>query len=50
MRRPGDKTPPPPGGRAGARLRLYVEQREPVSNAPKKKTAKKRTTKKAKKR
>ena len=50
MRRPGDKKAPPPGGRAAARLRLYVEQREPVSSAPKKKTAKTRAPKKAKKR
>jgi hypothetical protein len=59
MKRPGDTTPAPPGGRAAARLRLYAEQRgsdsgspmkETASGRPAKKTTKKKRIKKKKKR
>jgi len=30
IRRPGDKTPPPPGGRAAERLRMFEEARQPA--------------------
>jgi len=31
MKRPGDKTPDPPGGRAADRLRMFEEARKPPS-------------------
>jgi hypothetical protein len=31
MKRPGDTTPDPPGGRAAERLRLFEEARKPPS-------------------
>lgn len=31
IRRPGDTTPPPPGGRAAERLRMFEEARQPAS-------------------
>jgi hypothetical protein len=33
-RRPGDKTPEPPGGRAAERLREFIEERFPDGLAP----------------
>jgi hypothetical protein len=30
IRSPGDKTPPPPGGRAAERLRMFEEARQPA--------------------
>jgi hypothetical protein len=38
VRRPGDKTPEPPGGRAAERLRMFEEARRPkeVSSTQKK--------------
>jgi hypothetical protein len=41
-RRPGDKAPEPPGGRAAERLRMFEEARRPktVSRRQKKKAAK----------
>ena len=52
MRRPGDTTPPPPGGRVAARKQLFVDQRSPVERprATKKavrKSRKKKGTKRA---
>jgi hypothetical protein len=37
-KRPGDKTPEPPGGRAAERLRMFEDARRPreVSGRPKK--------------
>jgi hypothetical protein len=50
MKRPGDTTPAPPGGRVAARLRMYEEQRGSDSGSPIKTKAKKRKkTKKTKK-
>ena len=34
MRRPGDRTPEPPGGRAAARLRQFEDSRRPPVNDP----------------
>jgi hypothetical protein len=43
MKRAGDKTPDPPGGRAAARLKMFEEARAlpetPVISAPERKTA-----------
>jgi hypothetical protein len=45
IRRPGDKTPEPPGGRAAERLRMFEQARRPdVSHPPSRK--KKPTTRK----
>jgi len=33
MRRPGDNSPDPPGGRAAERLRDFLEKRMPVDQA-----------------
>ena len=33
-RRPGDKTPEPPGGRAAERLRMFEEARRPKKVSP----------------
>lgn len=49
MKRPGDTTPAPPGGRVAARLRLYEEQRGSDSGSPMKKTSVVRAVTKAKK-
>jgi hypothetical protein len=54
MKRPGDTTPAPPGGRVAARLRMFAEQRGSDSGSPMKKAtavraatkAKRKTTKK----
>lgn len=42
VRRPGDKTPDPPGGRAAQRLRMFVQARTPdvPSHAKRKKASK----------
>jgi hypothetical protein len=53
MRRPGDTTRPPEGGRVAARRRLYTEQRslEPSeSEAKKQAPARRKATKPKKKR
>ena len=42
IRRPGDKTPEPPGGRAAERLRMFEEARRPP-RPPRKKTTKRKT-------
>jgi hypothetical protein len=36
-KRPGDKTPEPPGGRAAERLRMFEEARRPKEASPKRK-------------
>jgi hypothetical protein len=36
-KRPGDKTPEPPGGRAAERLRMFEEARQPKEVSPKRK-------------
>jgi len=36
-KRPGDKTPEPPGGRAAERLRMFEEARRPKAVSPKRK-------------
>ena len=36
-KRPGDKTPDPPGGRAAERLRMFEEARRPKGESPKRK-------------
>jgi hypothetical protein len=43
MKRPGDKTPEPPGGRAAERLRMFEDARRPkeASGKPKKGTLRK---------
>ncbi len=33
-RRPGDKTPPPPGGRAAERLRMFEQARKQKGTIP----------------
>ena len=38
IRRPGDTTPEPPGGRAAERLRMFERARQPSKNSPDKKT------------
>ncbi len=45
IRRPGDKTPEPPGGRAAERLRMFEEARRPQlpKSAPPKKPTKPKT-------
>ena len=50
MKRPGDTTPAPPGGRVAARLRMYEEQRSSDSGSPIKKATAARAATKAKKR
>jgi hypothetical protein len=47
VRRPGDKTPEPPGGRAAERLRMFEQARRPdVTQTQKKKpTSTKKPTK-----
>lgn len=50
MKRPGDTTPAPPGGRVAARLRMYEEQRGSGSGSPIKKATAARAATKAKKR
>ena len=50
MKRPGDTTPVPPGGRVAARLRMYEEQRGSDSGSPIKKATAARAATKAKKR
>ena len=49
MRRPGDTTPPPAGGRVAARQRMFTEQRLPASGSAKKETTPAGTTKKTRK-
>ena len=39
-KRPGDKTPAPPGGRAAERLRMFEEARQPKDISPVKKKRK----------
>ncbi len=34
MRRPGDQTPDPPGGRAAERMRDFVQRRQPGGIGP----------------
>lgn len=34
MRRPGDSTPDPPGGRAAERLRMFEDARRPPRTSP----------------
>jgi hypothetical protein len=46
MKRPGDTTPAPPGGRVAARHRQYAEQRGEEPGSPMKKTASARAAKK----
>jgi hypothetical protein len=46
-RRPGDKTPEPPGGRAAERLRMFEEARRPKKTSQSRK--KKKPATKAKK-
>jgi len=36
-KRPGDKTPEPPGGRAAERLRMFEEARRPKEVSPRRK-------------
>jgi hypothetical protein len=36
-KRPGDKTPDPPGGRAAERLRMFEDARRPTAVPPKRK-------------
>lgn len=54
MRRPGDTTPEPPGGRAAERLRMFEEARRPPEKSRTERSAKKtqrpKTMKSAKKR
>ena len=40
VRRPGDQTPEPPGGRAGERLRMFEQARRPSEKLPDKKIKK----------
>jgi hypothetical protein len=50
IRRPGDKTPEPPGGRAAERLRMFEEARRPhppKGRSPKKPTKQKTRSKTA---
>ena len=47
VRRPGDKTPEPPGGRAAERLRMFEDARRPKRGSKAKK--KKKPAKDAKK-
>ena len=44
IRRPGDKEPEPPGGRAAERLRMFEEARTPLApqTSPRKKTDKRK--------
>ena len=50
MKRPGDTTPVPPGGRVAARLRMYEEQRGSDAGSPIKKATAARAATKTKKR
>jgi hypothetical protein len=45
-RRPGDKTPEPPGGRAAERLRMFEDARKPSDVSPAKKKRKSAKTNK----
>jgi hypothetical protein len=43
VKRRGDKSPEPPGGRAAERLRMYRDAREPDTNESSRKTTPKET-------
>jgi hypothetical protein len=45
VRRPGDKTAEPPGGRAAERLRMFELARAPTETAPDQPTEKKKSRK-----
>ena len=46
MRRPGDFTPAPLGGRVAARRQMFMEQRSPTGDSPTKKAGLARAAKK----